>query len=63
MRQQFSSEELHIIRNQVLVKGLIEYLDIPTKEVEGVFRFLCPCCGEFQTGVNPKTNLARCFFV
>lgn len=28
---------------------------------EGYFRFLCPVCKEFQTAVNPKTNLARCF--
>jgi hypothetical protein len=22
---------------------------------------LCPMCNEFQTAVNPSTNLARCF--
>lgn len=62
MRQQFSKEELHAIRNQIPIRGLIEEsLGIPCKEVEGVFRFLCPKCGEFQTAVNPKTNLSRCF--
>ncbi|XPS89502.1 hypothetical protein Dvar_75210 [Desulfosarcina variabilis str. Montpellier] len=29
--------------------------------IEGIFRFLCPLCNEFQTATNPKTNLARCF--
>ncbi len=27
----------------------------------GWLRFLCPCCGEFDTATNPWTNLARCF--
>jgi len=28
---------------------------------EGCFRFLCPLCNAFDTAINPKTNLARCF--
>ena len=28
---------------------------------EGCFRFLCPLCNGYDTAVNPKTNLARCF--
>ena len=24
-------------------------------------RFLCPLCREFNTAVNPRTNLGRCF--
>jgi hypothetical protein len=28
---------------------------------KGCFRFLCPLCNGFDTAVNPKTNLARCF--
>lgn len=61
MSQRFSSEELHALRNRVSVRVLIESLGIPHKEIEGVFRFLCPKCREFQTAVNPKTNLSRCF--
>lgn len=62
MGQQFSKEELHALRNRISIRDLIEHsLEIPCKEVEGVFRFLCPNCGEFQTAVNPKTNLSRCF--
>ena len=36
-------------------------LQIPSKIRDGVFRFLCPMCNEFQTAINPATNLARCF--
>lgn len=63
MRQQFSNEELTALRNKIPVRYLIEeILEIPIKEIEGVFRFLCPKCREFQTAVNPKTNLSRCFW-
>lgn len=62
MRQHFSSEELSALRNQISIRHLIEeLLGIPSKQTEGVFRFLCPECREFQTAVNPKTNLSRCF--
>ncbi len=46
----------------VPIRSVIEeVLRIPSKFVEGVFRFLCPDCGGFQTGVHAKTNLSRCF--
>lgn len=62
MRQRFSKEELHALRNQIPIGNLIrKSLKIPCKENEGVFRFLCPQCGEFNTAVNLKTNLSRCF--
>ena len=38
-----------------------DHLQIPFKIRDGYFRFLCPLCNEFQTAVNPATNLARCF--
>lgn len=50
MSQKFSSEELSVLRNRICIKHLIkEELGIPSKETEGIFRFLCPKCGEFQT--------------
>jgi len=62
MNRRFLPTELFAIRNQISIRAVIEnLLRIPTKEIEGVLRFLCPCCHEFQTGVNPKTNLSRCF--
>ena len=62
MGGRFSKEELYKLRNHIQIRVLIEtVLKIPCKEIEGVFRFLCPVCREFQTGVHTKTNLSRCF--
>ncbi len=60
--RRFSKEELYALRNQIPVAILMEKaLEIPSRTTDGVFRFLCPLCHEFNTAVNPKTNLARCF--
>jgi len=60
--KKFSSQELFELRNAIPVDMLIkDELQIPSKISEGVFRFLCPFCNEFQTAINPATNLARCF--
>ena len=62
MGKRFSSQKLYELRNLIPIDVLIEKeLNIPTKISEGVFRFLCPLCNEFQTAVNLKTNLSRCF--
>lgn len=58
----FSSQQLYTLRNDIDVRMLIEKtLRIPCRLIEGYFRFLCPLCNAFDTAVNPKTNLARCF--
>lgn len=62
MKRRFTGGELFQLRNLIPVDWLIkEQLNIPSKVSEGIFRFLCPLCNEFQTATNPKTNLARCF--
>jgi DNA primase len=62
MKRRFSADELRALRNEIPIDRLIEEeLSIPAKRSEGVFRFLCPICNEFQTAVKPETNLARCF--
>lgn len=62
MKRRFTGGGLFRLRNQIPVDWLIkERLAIPCKVTEGIFRFLCPLCNEFQTATNPKTNLARCF--
>lgn len=62
MKKRFSSHELFELRNAIPVRWLIrDELQIPSKISEGVFRFLCPVCHEFQTATHPTTNLARCF--
>ena len=60
--KRFTQNELFELRNHIPINALIvERLKMPTKISEGHFRFPCPLCGEFQTAINPKTNLARCF--
>ncbi|MBW2438478.1 MAG: hypothetical protein JRF29_14430, partial [Deltaproteobacteria bacterium] len=60
--RRFSSQELYHLRNDIPVEALIKNaLQIPWRNTQGYFRFLCPRCKEFNTAVNPATNLARCF--
>jgi DNA primase len=61
MNKRFSSEELYSLRTELNIESVIKVLDVPNKARDGYLRFLCPCCSEFQTAVNPKTNLGRCF--
>ena len=61
-KSHFSSSQLYALRNEINVKILIEKtLAIPCGVIKGCFRFECPLCEGFDTAVNPKTNLARCF--
>lgn len=57
----YTRQELFILRNHIPVDSLIKKLEISSKMIEGYFRFCCPVCCGFNTGVNLKTNLARCF--
>ncbi|MBR9986969.1 MAG: hypothetical protein KFF68_13775 [Desulfosarcina sp.] len=58
----FSKSALYTLRNEIDVQMLIEKtLRIPCRVTQGCFRFMCPLCQGFNTAVNPKTNLARCF--
>lgn len=57
----YTRQHLFTLRNHIPIDRLIEALFVPAKIQEGHFRFLCPVCNEFNTGINPKTNLARCF--
>jgi predicted RNA-binding Zn-ribbon protein involved in translation (DUF1610 family) len=62
MGQRYSKTMLRKLRNDIPVDFVIaDILKQPNKISEGYFRFLCPNCGEFNTAVNPKTNLGRCF--
>ena len=62
MTRRFSSEELYAVRNLIPLRLVIsELLGMPGKEVEGIYRFVCPCCHESQTAINSRTNLSRCF--
>jgi len=62
MKLPHSPQHLRRLRNDVDIGNLIaDILDLPTKISEDYLRFLCPLCSEFNTAVNPSTNLARCF--
>ncbi len=62
MKRRFSSEELYILRNDIPIDILIEKeLMIPTREDLEVFRFACPLCSEFNTGLLREKNVVRCF--
>ena len=57
-------ELLRRIRNEPPTAVLIAALGRdgpPSKVRDGRFVFLCPHCGEMETAVNPRNNLARCF--
>ena len=62
MPKRYAKRTLRRLRNDIPINILIaDILELPHKTVDGYFRFLCPCCGGFDTATNPKTNLARCF--
>ncbi len=62
MTKRFTDEELFEVRNNIPVIMLIkDELQMPSKISDGVFRFRCPICKEFQTATKSTTNLARCF--
>jgi DNA primase len=57
-----SASLLRQLRNDIPIDEVIGvHLGVPAKHRDGVFRFLCPLCNEFNTATNPTTNLARCF--
>jgi DNA primase len=57
----YTRQHLFILRNHIPIDRVIEALSIPSSNQAGKYRFSCPVCNEQNTGVNPKTNLARCF--
>jgi len=62
MPKRYDKQTLRRLRNEIPVNILIaDILELPCKNAEGYFRFLCPLCGGFDSATNPKTNLARCF--
>lgn len=56
-----SRQQLFNIRNHIPITRVIEALAIDTKHDGELSRFCCPACNGFNTGINPQTNLARCF--
>ncbi len=62
MSRRFTDSELFIIRNEIEIEDLIENsLSMPFERTNGRFRFACPICYCFDTGINKVENLAKCF--
>jgi DNA primase len=61
MSNRYNRRHLRRLRNEVPLPKVFRILDWPHKKRDGYVRFLCPHCQEFNTAVNPRTNLGRCF--
>lgn len=57
----FDDAFLRRLRNDISWPSLLRRLDWPHKRRERQLAFLCPCCHEYRSAVNPRTNLGRCF--
>lgn len=62
MPQFFRDDYLRRLRNEVSFAALFMQLNWPHKRRESQLAFVCPECDEYRSSVNPRTNLARCFF-
>lgn len=62
MPNTLSKEYLRELRNRIeIIPLIVDVFEIIYKTHDGHFRFMCPLCHDFDTAVNTKTNLARCF--
>ena len=60
--QKFSDQLLFSLRNHIPIAAVItNLLQVPAKINCGTLRFRCPMCAKFNTAINDRTNLARCF--
>ena len=57
----YTRQQLYALRNHIPIDRVIEALAIPWSVHDGHYRFSCPVCNEFNTGIYTKKNLARCF--
>jgi hypothetical protein len=62
MTRRFSAQQLSYLRNKVPIDQLIKsFLSLPTRNRNAKLSFACPVCHGFNTSINAKHNLARCF--
>ncbi len=62
MSERLSKEHLYNLRNRIeMISVIIDILELVYKTHDGQFRFMCPICKDFDSAVNIRTNLARCF--
>jgi hypothetical protein len=61
MPRYFDDEFLRRLRNDIDWVALLKQLEWPHKLRDRQLAFLCPRCREYQSAVNLRTNLGRCF--
>lgn len=57
----FSKQQLVQVRNEIDINDLITDKLLLERQFNGIWRFQCPLCGQFNTATQKKTNLSRCF--
>jgi hypothetical protein len=62
MPEFFPDDFLRRLRNDIVFATLFSRLNWPHKVRENQLAFVCPECSEYRSAVNPRTNLARCFY-
>lgn len=57
----FTKQQLFRIRNEIDIDWLISDKLNLERQFNGMWRFRCPLCLQFNTATQKKTNLGRCF--
>ena len=57
----FSQQQLFQVRNEIDIDWLISDKLNLERQFNGMWRFCCPLCKQFNTATQKKTNLSRCF--
>ena len=57
----FTKQQLFQVRNEMDIDYLISNKLNLERQFNGMWRFRCPLCQQFNTATQKKTNLGRCF--
>lgn len=57
----FTKQQLYQVRNAIDINLLISDQLHLERQFNGMWRFKCPLCQQFNTATQTKTNLSRCF--
>ncbi|MCU7940607.1 MAG: hypothetical protein KZQ74_13940 [gamma proteobacterium symbiont of Bathyaustriella thionipta] len=57
----FTKQQLFQVRNEIHIDDLISDKLNLERQFNGMWRFRCPLCQQFNTATQKKTNLGRCF--
>lgn len=57
----FTKQQLFQIRNEIDIDWLINDKLHLERQFNSIWRFQCPVCQQFNTAIQKKNNLARCF--